>query len=132
MDLQRLRHANRYKFPPEILNEVAEKSSISARRGGNASIYRVFVGEGTNGGPNPDGFGVEETEDLELANELALKHFRERWIDHLVSSGNGGAQSDALECKFHNDAHIHLSAVVPGTDDRVSVWVVAQVVSKRS
>ncbi len=120
-----------HRFPPEMLDEVAKKSSKSARRGENASIYRVLVGENANGGPIPDGFGIETTDDLELANELALKHFREKWIDHLVNSRNGGAQPSALEWKLDNDAHIHLSAALPGTDNRLTVWVVAYVVSRR-
>lgn len=67
-------------FSAAMLGEIAQANAQGTRRGGSGKNYLVHAREKPV--ENPDaGFKLEaETQNLEIANELAMKHFREAWL----------------------------------------------------
>lgn len=80
--------------------------------------------------------------DLELANALAIKHFRDACSrsfpritaeigDHWAKSIGPDSQSAVFSWKLDEDAYIRLDATVPRSSRRVTVRVDAQKLSAR-
>lgn len=148
-DYSKLKEANRklhidsgVRFPTELLDKIGETSSRTARQDEYARTYLVLAEETTKGAKSP--FRVlAVTQDLDLANELALTKFRDiicqhrpscptGAIDQWVHSDGADDRDGPLRWWQSDDAYIHLQAAIPGNDNRISVWVETQVLVARA
>lgn len=102
------------------------------------SLIYVVVEEHT--GAKPPFIVLSTTEDLKLANELAVKHFRDACFKYhpsitaeprksWVRVDGDGNQADVLNWGLVNGECIRPSASAPGSESRVTVRVEAQVLS---
>ena len=123
------------KFPREMLDRVTETRSIMTARGGNSILYLVL--EETRRGGEPVFEVHATTQDLELANELAIARFRyncpqgspgdsTEFVDLWVQSHPEDDWHSPLEWWLEKNLYVHLRALDPESGDRVRVWVTRQ------
>ncbi|TGJ80071.1 hypothetical protein E0Z10_g8704 [Xylaria hypoxylon] len=147
VDFQWLEQANRgphadsgLEFPTDMLDAIK-----SARSKASRDEYRmtyIVVAHKDNGDSTPRFDILATSWDLDLANELAIKHFRDACSrsfpsittetrHHWAKSDNANTQPGAFKWKLDEDAYIRLDATVPSSD-RITVRVDAQKLSARS
>jgi hypothetical protein len=149
VDLHRLRQDNRQlrsdsnvSFPTQLLDEMADMSAGSTGSTGSTGsqlmVYLVLKQAISAGSPR---LSIEAAaHDLELANELAMRHFRDHCsqdpvlkvelIGCLTRSEVWNAHSRDLEWELDENHCLHLGVDVPENGSQVNVWVYAQVVSE--
>ncbi|KAI1740850.1 hypothetical protein F4680DRAFT_87392 [Xylaria scruposa] len=146
VDFQELRRANRdphidsgLKFPTIMLDVIKSKSSGAMR---DTIIYTVAANEeNVDSTPHFDILAVSM--DLELANELAIKHFRDMCsqsipyiTDETREQWEGPKRADiqtqVFSWKFNQDAYIQLDATLPSSNHRITVQVIARKLLARS
>lgn len=151
IDIDALKQANRsprgasgLSFPAELLSAITATRSKSE----HGTIYLVRIeeqdGAATNTSTSTNTTNsssssahsriAETTADLELANELAIQHFRDACIaafPEIVARGfEGCAKADsagAWPCMFDwelsQDAHVRLGAAVPELRRQITIQV---------
>ncbi|KAI0481568.1 hypothetical protein F4859DRAFT_425170 [Xylaria cf. heliscus] len=146
VDFQGLQHANRVphadsglEFPTAMLDTIRSTRPKTTREKYEMTYVVVARKDQVDSTPH---FEILATSwDLELANELAIKHFRdacsqffpsitETTRESWVRSDSAGIQSGAFGWNFDDNACIQLDAAVLGSG-RISVQVKAQRISAR-
>ncbi|KAI1749937.1 hypothetical protein F4782DRAFT_533019 [Xylaria castorea] len=148
VDFQGLECANRdphtdsgLKFPTDMLDAIMSTHS-KVMRDQYEMIYIVVANE-DNVDSTPRFDILATSQDLELANELAIKHFRNQCSqsfsditdetrEHWARSNGAGIQSNGFNWKLDKDAYIQLDTTVPGNSHRITVRVNAQKLLARS
>ncbi|KAI7768413.1 hypothetical protein ACKAV7_013422 [Fusarium commune] len=138
IDLSKLRTENRHEnggssgiFPTDLL-EAVDKLNHSAIDGSGKNIYVVIVKQ--KGTEANSGFSVvTATKGIQMANELALKEFKELCAQNTRPVVEEGEEPDVvvvkeaspgdLTWKLEEDAYIHLSSARPGEEPWLMVWV---------
>ncbi|KAK3934716.1 hypothetical protein QBC46DRAFT_399143 [Diplogelasinospora grovesii] len=148
VSLQALRESNRRKgadcgvaFPPAMLDGVKGSNTFAAQDEGDERVYLVLVSKrlprlGADHDSN-GAVGVKwSTMDLELANELAMLHFRELWssiCDDSLAGGysqweritKGGQRPPGLSWDLNENVCLSLYGSVgeTTTTSSATVWV---------
>ncbi|KAF5692756.1 hypothetical protein FDENT_2631 [Fusarium denticulatum] len=137
IDLSKLKAENRNKdgdssgmFPTGLL-EAVDKVNHAAVEGSGKNIYVVIMKQ--KGTDANYGFSVATaSKGIQVANELAMKHFKELCTRHtkpvvekeepdvvVVKEGSPGDLTWELE----DDAYLHLNIARPGEEHWLRVWV---------
>ncbi|KAI0549359.1 hypothetical protein F4679DRAFT_547641 [Xylaria curta] len=146
VDFQGLKRANRdphidsgLKFPTAMLDVIKLKSSGAMR---DTIIYTVVAHE-ENMDSTSRFYILAVSMDLELANELAIKQFRdmcsqsfpyitEETREQWERSKRADIQPRVFSWKFNEDAYIQLDATVPSSSHRITVRINARKLLARS
>ncbi|KAI8951759.1 hypothetical protein F4801DRAFT_261652 [Xylaria longipes] len=148
VDFQVLKRANRdphtdsgLEFPTDMLDAIRLTSSKATRE---ECIMTYIVVANEENMDSTTRFNILATSwDLELANELAIKHFRDacsqsfpsitaKAREHWANSVSTDAQSSGFSWNLNEDGYIQLDAIAPKGGRRITVRVDAQKLSARS
>ncbi|KAJ8120121.1 hypothetical protein O1611_g10447 [Lasiodiplodia mahajangana] len=137
VDFQDLERANRephvksgLEIPTDMLGAI--RSTRSKDTADEFKMTYIIVASEENGDSAPRFDILATSWDLELANALALGHFRDECSqsfptitdtirEHWAKSTNAGTQSDGFNWKLDKEAYIQLDTIVPGSNRRITV-----------